>query len=270
MSRGTGRGALRAIVRKELIVYVTTPVFWVMLTVVAFFAAMFFNGGLDAYRFISLRATQFQNPEMLEHLNLTERVVTPLFASVAILLLIEAPFISMRLFAEERRARTFELLLTAPVRPWRIVAGKYLAALVVMAVSVALVGLFPLVLSFFGQGAQGGAAVEWQTVATGLLGLFLLAAACTAVGMFFSSLTESVLVAGLVSLIVLLTLWMATIFTVGAEGPLKELASALSASEHLSSFLQGRIELKDVVYYLSISALGLYLSDRVLEGQRWG
>jgi ABC-2 type transport system permease protein len=262
-------GTARAIVRKELTVYLTTPIAWVMLTVVAFFAAMFFNAGLDAYRFLTLRAMQLQNPGLVEHLNLTERVVAPLFASVAILLLIEAPFLAMRLFAEERRARTFELLLTAPARPWEIVAGKYLAALAVMGLSVALVGLFPVVLSFFGEGTQGGGAVEWQTVGTGLLGLFLLAAAATAVGMFFSTLTESVLVAGLVSLIVLLTLWMATIFTVGAEGPLRELATAVSASEHLASFLQGRIELKDVVYYLSIAALGLVLSDRVLEGQRW-
>jgi len=258
-----------AVARKELVVYFTTPIVWVMLMVVAFFSALFFNGGLDAYRFLTLRAAQFQNAGMLEHLNLTERVVSPLFGSVAILLLIEAPFVSMRLFAEERRARTLELLLTAPVRPREIVAGKYLAALVVMALSVLLVGLFPAALAFFGRGAQGGAGVEWQTVATGLLGLFLLAAAATALGMFFSTLTESVLVAGLVSLIVLLTLWVATIFTVGTEGPLKELASALSASEHLTPFLQGRIELKDVVYYLSIAVLGVWLSDRALEGSRW-
>jgi ABC-2 type transport system permease protein len=262
------RAAL-AIARKELTVHFTTPVAWVMLMVVAFFGAQFFNGSLDAYRFLSLRALQLQNPEVLAHLNLTERVVAPLLGSVAILLLIEAPFISMRLFAEEKRARTFELLLTAPVRPAAVVAGKYLAALAVMALSVALLAVFPVVLAVFGEGARGGGAVEWRTVATGLLGLFLLSAAATALGMFFSTLTESVLVAGLVSLIVLLTLWVATIFTVGTEGPLQELARAVSASEHLSSFLQGRIELKDVVYYLSFVVLGLFLTDRALEGHRW-
>jgi len=262
------RAAL-AIARKELTVYLTTPVFWVMLMVVALFAALFFNGSLDAYRFLTLRAMQLQGAGVLEHLNLTDRVVSPLFGSVAVLLLIEAPFISMRLFAEERRARTLELLLTSPLRPAALVAGKYLAAMVVMGLSVLLVGLFPASLSLFAQGAQGGAAVEWQTVGTGLLGLLLLSAAATALGMFFSTLTESVLVAGLVSLIALLTLWVATIFTVGVEGPLRELATALSASEHLGAFLQGRVELKDVVYYLSIAALGVYLSDRVIEGSRW-
>jgi len=262
------RAAL-AIARKELTVYLTTPMLWVMLMVVALFAALFFNGSLDAYRFLTLRAMQLQGAGVLEHLNLTDRVVSPLFGSVAVLLLIEAPFLSMRLFAEERRARTLELLLTAPVRPSAIVAGKYLAALAVMALSVLLVGLFPAALSLYAQGAQGGAAVEWQTVGTGLLGLLLLSAAATALGMFFSTLTESPLVAGLVSLITLLVLWVATIFTVGVEGPLREVASALSASEHLAAFLQGRIELKDVVYYLSIAVLGVWLSDRALEGSRW-
>lgn len=262
------RAAL-AIARKELTVYITTPRLWVQLTVVALFAALFFNGGLDAYSFLSMRAMQLQGAGLLEHLNLTERVVSPLLGSVAVLLLIMAPFVSGRLFAEERRDRTLELLLTSPVRPSAIVAGKYLAALAVMALAVLLVGLFPASLALYARGAQGGAAVEWQTVGTGLLGLFLLSAAATSLGMFVSTLTESPLVASLASLIALLVLWVATIFTVGVEGPLREVASAVSASEHLAPFLQGRIELKDLVYYLSIAALGVWLSDRVLEGGRW-
>jgi ABC-2 type transport system permease protein len=262
------RSAL-AIARKELTVSFTTPVAWVMLMVVAFFGAQFFNGGLDAYRFLSLRAMQFQNPGMLEHLNLTERVLAPLFGSMGVFVVIVAPFLSMRLFAEEKRTRTFELLLTAPVRPVEIVLGKYLAALAVMAASLLLVALFPVVLAVYAGGAHGGAGVEWQTVATGLLGLLLLGAMAMAVGMFASALTESVIVAALVSLIFLLALWVVTIFTIGVEGPVKELTSALSASEHLSPFLAGRIELKDVVYYLSFVALGVYLTDRALEGHRW-
>jgi len=175
----------------------------------------------------------------------------------------------MRLLADEKRGRTFELLMTSPVRPIAIVAGKYLAALAVMAVSIGIVALFPALLSLFAKGAQGGSAVEWQTVGTGLFGLFLLGAMCMAVGLFVSALTESVIVAALVSLIVLLALWVVTLFTVGIEGPLRDLASGMSASEHLMPFLQGRIELKDVVYYLSFVALGLWLTDRAVEGHRW-
>jgi ABC-2 type transport system permease protein len=258
-----------AIAKKELSVQFTTPVAWVTLMVVAFFSAQFFNGALDAWRFLTLRAVQFQQPGMLDELNLTDLVVGRLFGSIGVFLVIAAPFLSMRLLAEEKRARTFELLLTSPVRPFEIVLGKYLAALAMVLLCVAIVALFPLLLAVYGEGAGGGSAVEWQTVATGLLGLFLLGAMAMAVGMFVSALTESVVVAALLSLVVLLALWVVTIFTIGVEGPLRELTAGLSASEHLSSFLSGRIELKDVVYYLSFVVLGLYLTDRAVEAHRW-
>jgi ABC-2 type transport system permease protein len=262
------RSAL-AIAKKELNVYFTTPIAYVAFMVMAFFAAQFFTGSLDAYRTFVMRMSPYEGQQVLERLNLTDVVVTRLFASVGVFIVISAPFLSMRLVAEEKRARTFELLMTSPVRSFEIVAGKYLAALAVMAVSIGIVALFPALLSVFARGAQGGAGVEWQTVGTGLLGLFLLGAMCMAVGLFVSTLTESVIVAALVSLIVLLALWVVTIFTIGAEGALKDLASGVSASEHLMAFLQGRIELKDVVYYLSFVVLGLWLTDRALEGHRW-
>jgi ABC-2 type transport system permease protein len=261
--------ATLVIAKKELSVAFTTPVAWVMFMVVAFFAAQFFNGALDAYRFLSLRAFQSQQQGILESMNLTEVVVSRLFGSIGVFLVIIAPFLSMRLVAEEKRARTFELLLTSPVRPIEIVLGKYLAALALVLLCLALVAFYPLVLSFYGEGAQGGAAVEWQTVGTGLLGLFLLGAMAMAVGLFVSSLTESVIVAALVSLVFLLATWVASVFAIGADGPVRELVSALSSSDHLAGFLQGRVELKDVVYYLSFVVLGLYLTERSIEGHRW-
>ena len=262
------RGAL-AIAKKELNVYFTTPIAYVAFMVMAFFAAQFFTGSVDAYRNFVTRMSPYEGQQMLEHLNLTDVVVSRLFASVGVFIVISAPFLSMRLVAEEKRARTFELLMTSPVRPFEIVAGKYMAALAVMAVSIGIVAAFPVILSLFARGTKGGSAVEWQTVGTGLLGLFLLGAMCMAVGLFVSSLTESVIVAALVSLIVLLALWVVTIFAVGGEGPLRDLAGGMSSSEHLMAFLQGRIELKDVVYYLSFVALGLWLTDRAIEGHRW-
>ncbi len=258
-----------AIARKELDVYFTTPIAYVAFMVMAFFTAQFFTGSLDVYRSFVSRVSPYDAEQVLQHLNLTDVVVSRLFASVGVFVVVSAPFLSMRLLAEEKRSRTFELLMTSPVRPIEIVAGKYLAALVLVAVSVGIVALFPVLLSAFAHGVKGGSAVEWQTVGTGLLGLFLLGAMCMAVGMLVSALTESVVVAALISLIVLLALWVLTIFTVGAEGPVRELAAGLSASEHLMAFLQGRVELKDLVYYLSFVVLGLWLTDRAIEGHRW-
>ena len=258
-----------AIARKELNVYFTTPIAYVAFMVMALFAALFFTGSVDVYRTFVTRMSSYEGQEILEHLNLTDVVVSRLFDSVGIFIVIVSPFLSMRLVAEERRARTFELIMTSPVRPFQIVLGKYLASLCVVAVSIAIVAAFPVLLSFFARGAHGGSPVEWQTTLTGLLGLFLLGAMCMAVGLFVSALSESVIVAALISLIVLLGLWLVTIFTVGSQGPARDLAQGLSASEHLVAFLQGRIELKDIVYYLSFVALGLWFTDRAIEGQRW-
>jgi ABC-2 type transport system permease protein len=261
--------SLLAIVRKELNVYFTTPIAYVVFMVIALIAALLFTGSVDVYRTFVARMSPYEGQEVLEHLNLTDVVVSRLFDAFGLCFVILSPFLSMRLIAEEKRARTFELIMTSPVRPFQIVLGKYLASLCVVALAIAIVAAFPVLLSFFARGAQGGSAIEWQTTGTGLLGLFLLGAMCMAVGLFLSALTDSVIVAALITFIVLFGLWVVTIFTIGSQGPARDLAQGLSSSEHLVAFLQGRIELKDVVYYLSFVALGLWLTDRAIEGQRW-
>jgi ABC-2 type transport system permease protein len=262
--------AILAIARKELSVYFTTPVAWVVLVVVAFFSAQVFAGALDGFRLLTTRAGEIPGgAALLERVNLTDAVVARLFGSVGLFLVVTSPFLSMRLVAEERRTGTFELLMTAPVRPAEIVAGKYLASLVVLAAALSLVALFPAFLAVAGRGAQGGGAVEWPTVAAGLLGLLLLGAAALAVGLAFSALAATPVVAALLSLLVLLGLWMAGLFTVGAGGAARDLAAGLSASEHLAPFLQGRIALPDLLYYLSLCALGLFVAERAVEGRRW-
>jgi ABC-2 type transport system permease protein len=263
--------AILAIARKELSIYFTTPVAWVVLVVVAFFSAQVFAGGLETFRLLATRAGELPGgAALVERMNLTDVVVTRLLGSVGLLLIVTTPFLSMRLVAEERRAGTFELLMTAPVRPAEIVLGKYLAALAVLGAALALVAVFPAFLSVVGRGAQGGGAVEWATAGAGLLGLFLLGAAALAVGLAFSALSETPVVAALLSLLVLLGLWLATMFTVGAGGGARNLAAGLSASEHLAPFLQGRIALGDVLYYLSLCVLGLFVAERAVEGRRWG
>jgi ABC-2 type transport system permease protein len=263
--------ALAAIVRKELSIYFTTPVAWVVLVVVAFFSAQVFAGALDGFRLLTTRAAEVPGgAAILDRVNLTDVVVARLLGSVGLFLVVTTPFLSMRLVAEERRAGTLELLLTSPVRPSTIVLAKYLAALVVLSAALLLVSLFPAFLAVAGRGAQGGAAVEWPTVAAGLLGLFLLGAACLAVGLAFSALSATPVVAALLSLLVLLGLWLAGLFTVGAGPAARNLAAGLSASEHLAPFVQGRIALSDVLYYLSLCALGLFVAERAVEGRRWG
>jgi len=263
--------AILAIARKELSIYFTTPVAWVVLVVVAFFSAQVFAGALEGFRLLATRAGEIPGgAAVVDRMNLTDVVVARILGSVGFLLVVTTPFLSMRLVAEERRAGTFELLMTAPVRPAEIVLGKYLASLAVLGAALSIVACYPAFLAVVGRGAQGGAAIEWATVGAGLLGLFLLGAAALAVGLAFSALSETPVVAALLSLLVLLGLWLATMFTVGAGGAARNLAAGLSASEHLAPFLQGRIALSDVLYYLSLCVLGLFVAERAVEGRRWG
>jgi len=257
-----------AIVRKELEVYFTTPIAYVVLMLVVFLSSLVFNGALDAYRYLSLRALSLGG-DVSGQLNLTDLVLSRVYAWVGVWVLLAAPFLSMRLFAEEKRARTFELLMTVPVRPIQIVLGKYLAALATLSVAIVLALAYPLALALTARATGGGSAVEWQTVATGLAGVVLLAAMALAVGTFVSALTDSMAVAALAAFFLLAGLALLPLLAVTAEGPLKDIASALSPVQHLVPFVSGKVELKSVVYFLSFTALGLYLTDRAVEGHRW-
>ena len=128
-------------------------------------------------------------------------------------LLVLVPLLTMRSFAEERRARTDQLLLTSPVPLWRIVLGKYLAVLSVFGMAVLVFALYPLIMS------RGGAVSYRQSYAA-LLAFFLLGAACIAIGVFLSSLNENQIVAAVCSFFVLLLASLMpsiqTLFTVGS------------------------------------------------------
>jgi ABC-2 type transport system permease protein len=257
------------IAKKELSIFLTTPIAYVFFMVTAFFSALFLNNLVERYRLLTMQAMR-QNQQMLEQLNLTDRVVTPIFGVMSFVFMICIPFVAMGLLADEKKARTFELLMTYPVRPFQIVLGKYLAGLVVVVIGIAIVALFPCILSMYGENAGGGgSALDWPTVLNGILGLFLFGAMCLSVVLFCSSVTNSSIVAALVSFITLFLLWVMSFLAGSADGPLRDLLAAISSSDHFVAFIGGQIALKDVFYFVSFVVLGLYLTDRAIEGHRW-
>jgi ABC-2 type transport system permease protein len=268
------RNAL-AIARKELSIYFTTPTAYAVFGGMTFIAGMMFLAALGYFQSLTMQFMSFQQTQMLEHLNLTDMVIYPLFRNVGVIFLFMAPFLSMRLIADEKRSRTFELLMTAPLRPWEIMLGKYLAALGLMLVAVLLLSLFPLLVSVFGSsgtllneaGAHGP--LEWSTVLSGLLGLFLVGAAMMAVGMFVSSVTESVVVAALVTFVILLVLWILNWQAGRMEGPGRAVLDYLAMPNHLDAFAKGAPSLKDLVYFLTFMFLGTFFTERAIEAQRW-
>src|SRR3989454_240301 len=187
------------IFKKEMRLYFTSPIAYVVVAIFALIAGYFFY---SIFAFFTLASMQsMMNPAMARELNVTDSVVRPLFSNISVILLLLIPLVTMRLFAEERRSGTIELLLTYPVRDGAVLAGKYLAALVLYALMLALTLLYPGIVVAFAR-------LEWGPVATGYLGLLLMGSTFIAVGLFASALTENQIVASITTFGILLMLWI--------------------------------------------------------------
>ena len=178
------------------------------------------------------------------------------------LILIFAAVLSMRLIAEERKLGTWELLLTVPVRESEIILGKFLGSVAVLTGMLLLTIYYPLLLMVFGDPDLG-------PIFTSYVGLFLLGCASLSVGVFTSSLSSNQVVSAVVAGGILFGLWFLGFAGDFAPGFLKELLTYLSLSSHFYDFVRGIIDTKAVVYYLSITALFLYLAIRSTEIDRW-
>lgn len=181
-----------------------------------------------------------------------------LFFQMYTLFLLSVPIITMRLVAEERRLRTLELLLTSPVGELQVVLAKYLAALSLIVLMVALSGSYAIVLGLIGE-------PDWGPIYAGYLGLVLLGSATVSLGLLTSCLTANQVVAAALSLGLFLMLW--TIDDVGylLPAPLDDLAVGLSLSVHFVPFATGSLYLSDLGYFLSVTLVGLFLSVLALS-----
>jgi ABC-2 type transport system permease protein len=246
-----------AIAKKELNIYFATPIAYVMFTLFVVIGSYFFLRLLNAYEQASLMYMRFNAGEMANRLNFQDAIFRNIFI---------VPFLTMRLVAEEKRQKTIELLYTTPVTPGEIVWGKYLASLAILVCALALTFTYPLLVQLVAKDANG---VEWRSVLLGYLGLFLMGAAYMAIGLFISSLTESQVVAALITFVVLLMTWIIGWTASEAEGWVRDFVTYLASVSHLDSFSKGTLELKDVIYFLSIVALGLFATNRAVEAHRW-
>jgi ABC-2 type transport system permease protein len=181
------------------------------------------------------------------------------------LLLFATPAITMRLIAEEQRMGTIELLLTAPVRDYELVVGKWLGGFLFMLTLVAITWVYPFILNFL---VDPG--IDQGPLLTGYLGVVLISAALVAIGVAISSLFSNQIAAFFATLGVFLLLWLISLPSqaMGATGG--ELLRYLDFSEHFySTLFRGVIDLRDIVYYLSVTALALFLGTVAVETRRW-
>jgi ABC-2 type transport system permease protein len=249
-----------AIYRRELGYFYNSIVAYIVTMVFVLLAGYFFYNLLAFFNLASIQV--MQNPVAAQRLSLTESVLQPLFANMSVVLLLIVPMLTMRLLSEERKLGTAELLFSYPISDWDAILGKYLAAATVLGSMIGITALFPLLL-------LGYADPEWGPIVTGYMGLLFLGMAYTAMGLFFSSLSENQVVAGVltfgVSLLFLIIGWIAPF--VPAETA--RVVSEISVLEHFGNFSKGIIDTNDVVYYVNFSVFFLFLCSRVLESNRW-
>lgn len=269
-----------AIAKKEMTVYLTTPWAWIVFTFVSFVSSFFFIGLLvqfkQAHEQIRLMDGGWDQvgPEAQFLRNLTDGVVMPLYSTMLVVLLFVVPFLSARLFAEERRQKTFELLMTTPVTSTEIVLGKYLGGLVIIGATVAVTLVYPLVLAMFGSSfssttSERTSTLEWVTVLLGFGALVLWGATILAIGTFVSSLTESVIVAGLITFAICLVWMVVKIIAPNADEPWRSVLDHLAFDAQLRNPLRGVLDLKPLVFFSSVIATFLVLTHRSVESRRW-
>ncbi len=238
-----------AVALKELVLYFTSFLFYVVAAIFLVLSGYFFytnlgffllNGGMDMPRGL----WQWQFFDM-------QRVLLAL-----------VPLLTMRLFAEERRLGTLELLWTYPARDLEIIAGKYVACLAVLGVMIAATLLYPVLLLPFTPVSAG-------PLMTGYLGIWLLAAAFTACGLFISALTDSQLVAGAVTYGVLLFFWVLTWNEAAVNEVTRNLLLPFSLFDRFILFARGAVDTRDVVYLLLFSVAFLWFTFFALDSRRW-
>lgn len=183
-------------------------------------------------------------------------------AIVPMILLFFVPAITMRMIAEEKKSGTIELLVTLPVRDVEIVLGKYLAALILLGSALALTFAYPLTISLLGSPDHGA-------LVGGYLGLFLMGAAYLAIGLFTSGLTPNQIVAFITGFVIIFVLFMLDKVIVVFPATIASILEYISVGYHLENLARGVIDSRDVLYYLSLIGLFLFLAVRSLESRKW-
>ena len=194
--------------------------------------------------------------------SITDGIVRPLFGNMNVIFLFFVPFITMRLFSEEKKSHTIELLMTSPMSLTDIILGKFLSSLLLVFVMLALTGVYPVILFVTGNPEIG-------PILTSLLGTILLCCCYLSIGILFSATTENQIVAGALTFAAGLFFWLISWATQSAGPVWSDLLQYLSLISHYNNFGQGVIDTSDVVFYLSFIGIGLFLTHRVLDSFRW-
>ena len=262
---------MTAIFKRELKSYLTSMVGYLFIFFVLVLTGIYFS----AYQ-LSAGYSKFEST----------------LSALTFVFLIGVPILSMRVLAEERKQKTDQLLLTAPISVWDIVFGKYLALVAVFAIPVVIMCFYPLIMSKFGT-------ISYASAYTGILGFFLLGCANLAIGVFMSALTESQVIAAVLTFVFLFAFYMmngissffsqtsmstcAVIGVVGEvalvivyvvkssifQGGIQKVLNVFNLSGHYENFTNGVFDVTGIVYFISVVAICLFLTMQSIQKRRW-
>jgi ABC-2 type transport system permease protein len=257
---------IAAIVQKEWRHYFGSPIAWVALFVWTILFGFFFNFAFSFYLQYSMQTAQ----QAMEYggggmkMSLTDMLIRPVLQNMAVVALFVLPMLTMRLLAEEKRQGTIELLATSPITDWEIVLGKFLGALGLYALMI-LAGIINVALLW----AYAPSPPEWKVALAGALALFLVGASFISLGLFLSTLTRNQIIAGALGFCLALIFWILSWFETPTADATMKVIAYLGITNHMEDMAKGVIDTKDVVFYLSFIAFGLFLTQQALESQRW-
>lgn len=241
------------IAKREFNLYIISPIAYVVALIIMLILGIIF------YANMSSAVAALQNGQ--NYVPTAQIVIGPLVT----LFLFTTPAITMRTISDEQRMGTLETLLTAPVQDWELVVGKWLGSFLFYMAVIALTWIFPIVLNIF---VKPG--IDQGLLISGYLGVVFLVSSFVAIGIFASSLFSNQIAAFFTTLGILLVLWMISYPAQASTTGGNQILTYLDLSEHFyNTFLRGIIELKDIVYYLSVTVLALFLGTMSVEARRW-
>jgi ABC-2 type transport system permease protein len=247
------------ICKKELKSYFASPIAYLLM---AFFGLIFGFGFYTATRDMVRFSFQAQMMGQQQSMNVNEQIIRPLLGFASTIALFLIPMITMRSFAEEKKTGTIELLLTSPVKDIEIIVGKWLGAMLLYLCVLAMSMMNFAMLFIWGK-------PDLKPVLVAYAGLILQGGCLLAIGVFISTTTRNQIIAGGVTFFVCLFLWLLSWFTAFDSSAAAKVVNYLSIVTHFENFSKGVLDLKDVVFYISMIFFSLFITSRALESLRW-
>jgi ABC-2 type transport system permease protein len=250
---------LWTLIKKELKVNLTSPMVYLLTGLFALIVGWTFFNLLINY----VESLQNLPENVIGTTNFVQSVVFRLFGNINFMLIFICPLVTMRAISEEKKQHSLEFLLVSPVSNLQIILSKFLSSLFITFIILSSSFIFPIIIKMSGFDVS-------NYMLNGFVGIFLTSAMFVAIGILTSSLTENQIVAALLSVVIILFLWMIAWASQSTSNYyLVDLYKYLGYIDHFESFVRGVINTSDIIYFLTVIFIGLYLSVKVLDSRNW-